>query len=189
MDINSNIADMLRALRHKHGLSIKRMAELAHMDDHTWARFESGKTSPSIADLVTIFRAVGENPFPHILHAIYPETYSYTETNDRAAVVDFFTRVASDRDVEQLKYLIQTPHGSNPSAQLSMFAMIDHLPMRSRVVIAELVDALWQLADVRGELIGQDVSEPDVETFRRGLRSSIEAVASRKESYIIETEV
>lgn len=189
MDINSNIATMLCELRHRHGLSIKKMADLLYIDDHTWSRYETGKTSPTIADLVMIFRALGENPFPYVLNAIYPQTYDFHATNNRAAVVDFFEHVASDRDIEQMTYLIQTPHGSNPSAQLAMFAMIDHLPLRSRVVIAELVDALWQLADVRGELIGQDVSEPDVETFRRGLRSSIDAVASRKESYIIEKEV
>ena len=63
--------------------------------------------------------------------------------------------------------------------------MIDHLPMKDRVTIAQLVNTLWEMAQARGELVCCEHIMPDVEMFREGVLKGTDAAKDGKNAYII----
>ena len=79
-------------------------------------------------------------------------------------------------------------HGSNPEPQMQEFTMIDHLPMKDRVTIAQLVNTLWEMAQARGELVCCDHIMPDVDLFRAGILKGTDAAKGGKNAYIIATD-
>lgn len=180
-------ARLLKRIRRDNGLSVHRIADIAHVDDHTWARYEVGKSAPNVIDFAYLMSMLGEDALPGILAFIHPDLFGPDARKDisdvRNSVCYFFEHIATDTEVREMDYLINGNHGSCLSAQIAMCTMIDHLPLNYRVAVAELVDALWRLAESRGELIGADQIMPDVDLFRHALRFGSEAAYNRQDSY------
>lgn len=184
-DINRNIAVMLKNLRLRHKLSIKKISSMLYIDDHTWSRYESGQSEPSVAELIAIYRALGDNLLQEVLPLLYPGMYSAEPGGERESIAHFVMDIASSSDISAACYILNGRHGSNPSAQLAMLAMIDHLPMDCRAAIASLIDSMYTMALHRGELVAMDQNTPDIELFRNALIRGIAAATSNKDSYTI----
>lgn len=186
-ECRAEFARLLKRTRLSHGLSVRRIAEIAHVDDHTWARYESGESAPNVIDFTYLMAAIGDDVLPAILEYFHPDLYGASARADiagvRNAVCYFFENVATETEAREMDYLINGNHGSSLAAQIAMWSMIDHLPMHYRVAVAELIDAFWRLAESRGELIGTEHIMPDVELFRHALRFGSEAAYKRKGSY------
>ena len=187
-ELRAGCAEMLKRLRLDAGLSKSKMADLVYIDDHTWARYETGESAPNVPDFVYIFDALGKSALRTVLNYIYPDIYTPLGadadiTQLRAAAIHYFDVVASEHAVRELTYLVFGDHGSNFVAQLEMLTMIDHLPMPYRVAISRLVDTFWSLADAKGELINTDLAIPDVELFRAAISKGTTAAQSGQDGY------
>lgn len=182
---DSSIASMLRRLRKQHSLSIHRISEIVGIDDHTWARYESGKSAPDVAELLHIFYVLNEEPMPWLLPAIYPASYSKHCMSSREYLCKYISGIASDDVVRQLQFLVCVSHGSSPSAQLAMTCIIDHLPMQYRVLIAQMVDNMYELAASRGELLHTEHGMPDLSLFRAALEEARKAARTHDDKYIV----
>ncbi|MDY5327189.1 MAG: helix-turn-helix transcriptional regulator [Gemmiger sp.] len=183
-------AEMLKELRLESGLSKAAIAEKLWMDDHTWARYESGQSAPDVPDFVWIYDQMGRDILGDLLRFLYPQCYEGLSPGSditalREAISHFFLSVASDRTVREWAFLMFGGHGSNPGPQMQEFTMIDHLPMKDRVTIAQLVNTLWEMAQARGELVCCEHIMPDVEMFREGVLKGTDAAKDGKNAYII----
>ena len=102
--LRKKCAEMLKELRLESGLSKAAIAEKLWMDDHTWARYESGQSAPDVPDFVWIYEQMGRDILGDILRILYPQCYEeLTPGSDitalREAISHFFRTVASDRTV------------------------------------------------------------------------------------------
>ena len=74
-EIQAAVAEALRDLRRSTGLSKAKMADSLYIDRATWRRYESGETSPSIADFIFFYALHKKNALQSVLEFVYPSTY------------------------------------------------------------------------------------------------------------------
>lgn len=187
-DIQKGCSDLLKRLREKKGLSKSKMASLVGTSDHTWARYESGESAPTVPEFIYIYSKAEADPLRAVLDFIYPDIYKdLTADSDmddlRKACCHFLQHVASDRMVREWNYLAFGEHGSSNKSQLEMFTMIDHLPMKYRYMIANDVMKYWEIASSHNELVGTDHIMPDIDLFKQGLHKGKEATLKGENSY------
>lgn len=187
-ELQKQLSTLLIKLRIRHGLSKFKMATLAEVSDHTWDRYESGESSPTLPEFINIYNELGEDALRDILSLMYPDKYncivSESNINDlRESLIHYFSHVASERVIREWAFLTFGEHGSSSLAQLEMFTMIDHLPMKYRYMVAESISKYYEMASAHNELVATDEAIPDVELFRIGLNLGKEATMEKKESY------
>lgn len=175
------VAEMLKELRIRHGLSKAAMADILYINPKTWAKYEAGTSSPTLAEFLTIFDELGEDPLRSSLIHFYPETYSMLQSEGgneelRRAIANYFKNVATDKDVTDWSYLVFGSHGSNLSPQLQEFITIDHLPLKYRYMIAMEVLAFWSLAQVENAIVDDGNNMPNMELFEKGVRKAKQAI-------------
>jgi len=187
-EIESGIAEIFRNMRKKRSLSKLKMADLLYLDDKTWARYEDGKTCPSVSEYMWICEQLGENSLRPILNLVYPDTYKHITTDSsieelRKAAAHYFLHVASDKTVREWDFLTFGHHGSNIEPQMQEFCAIAHLPMEYRVLIARLVKSCWDIAVARNELVCPENIMPDIDILNDGIKQGHNAAIARINSY------
>ena len=189
-ELQEQLAGLLMNLRNRHGLSKFKMALLANVSDHTWDRYESGESSPTVPEFINIYNELGEDALRDVLNLMYPDKYKFLAPESspeklREAVVHYFSHVASEHVIREWAFLTFGEHGSSALAQLEMFTMIDHLPMKYRYMVAESINRYYEMASAHEELVSTEHVMPDVELFRLGLDLGKEATMEQKDSYAI----
>lgn len=169
------ISSLLTVLRLRKGYSQSKMASLLGIDRHTWIRWESGESVPSIDDLTHIYRTLDEPILRPLLDILYPDnTHPAADMpieKIRKDIAEYFLYNASDHAVRVCAFLMNGPHGSDIDAQLEEFCAIDHLPVQYRYFIAEQIYIYYMMARQRKELILTDSVMPDIDAFVSGLKS------------------
>lgn len=186
-EISAGIGKILYDLRKEKHLSKAAIADKLFMDERTWGRYESGKASPTAADLIWIFNTMKSDVLQPVLKLIYPDAYNLSEESSieelRIAAAHYFLHVASDNMVREIDYLFFGGHGSNLEPQMQEFTMINHLPLHCRVVIAQMVLSMWNMAEHRGDLICTDHVMPDVKLFEKAIQRGYDAVVESENAY------
>lgn len=186
-ELRTGLAEQLKKLRESRGLSMAKMALIMGVDPHTYARYESGLSAPSVDEFVFAFHSLGEGALRWALDYLYPDKFSDLSGDDEKKMRDqatlFFSCVAGRRIVSEWCYIMFGHHGSNAEPQMEEFCMIDHLPLQYRYAIAQMVDTFWRMAESRGELIATEEQMPDVELFRLGLEAGRRAAFAHRQSY------
>ena len=188
-DFAADFAGLMKRLRTEKRLSLRKAADIMNVDYHTFGRYESGESAPTVPDFVRFCADLGIDALPAVLEYVYPTVYGRNATDDinqiREGVAHFFAAIARDHEVREMEYLINGNHGSSLSSQIAMYTMIDHLPMYYRVAVAQLINTLWIIAESRGELLETDKTMPDVELFRKAMHLGTDAVINGREHYSI----
>ncbi len=187
-DLRSALATMIHDFRDKQGLSKAAIAKRLNVDDHTWNSWETGRTSPSVIDFVTIFESCGESMMRQTLQFIYPDQYKTGNTETRARVTRFIEEVATDHAIDIMAYLLFGVHGSNVSPQLELMCAYNHLPMEQRFMFAELVYTAFLADQHRGDLLAPDNVMPDMPVWEDGLKKAQKATYRKLQSYTTITE-
>lgn len=186
-ELRLGLAAQLKKLRESRGLSMAKMALIMGVDPHTYARYESGHSAPSVDEYIYVFSELGEGALRWTLDFLYPDQYGAISEQDekrlREQACHYFSCIAGRRIVSEWCYILFGHHGSNAAPQLEEFCMIDHLPLQYRYAIAQMVDTFWRMASSRGELVAIDEQMPDVDLFRLGLEAGRQAAFARRHSY------
>lgn len=157
-------ANVLKELRAEYGLSKSKMANRLNLDDRTYSRYESGESAPSISEFLQFFEILGKPAMPIILRNLYPDRYS-EDVDSRTRLIQYFSEIATPKDIDLMEYIIFSDHGSIAEAQIQLFSAIDHLPMRSRLLIAKLALNLWEIEE--NNLVNTDQAMPDMEYLKK----------------------
>lgn len=181
-EIMTGVSDMFRSMRKRKGLSRNKMAELVGVNAHTWTAWETGKSTPSIADFISVFERTGESMMRSVLSFLYPDVYDNSD-NVRQSMEHFVGNVASDHMVEVLSFLAYGDHGSNFVPQVEMFCAYNHLPMEQRFAISELTYIMYKMSMHRNDLIATDSTMPNMDAWEDGLKASQRASYKRMQSY------
>lgn len=187
-ELQQGCADLLKKLRLRHNLSKFKIANMVGVSDHTWGRYESAESAPTVPEFIYIYEQVQEDAMRDVLDYLYPDIYKGLTADSsmeelRQACSHFVQNVCSDDAVRKWNFLAFGEHGSSTKAQLEMFTMIDHLPMKYRYMIAECVLKYWELAESHHELVSTDHIMPNLEIFKEGLTKGKQATFDGKNSY------
>lgn len=179
---------ILVEIRKRSKSSKERMAEAAGVSFKTWTKAEQGETELTLSQFVSVFLNLGEPVLRNLQEIIYPDIYKELGKDSqtdaiRKAGTTWVNTIATDQQVRLWNYILTGPHGSNANAQLTEFAMIDQLPMRYRLIVAQNILMLWRLAQAEGELVGTNDITVDVQAFADGIAKGRDAVLSGKNSY------
>lgn len=181
-ELRLGCAEMLKNLRIKHGLSKFKMSVIAEVNEHTWNKYETGMSAPSVPEFVALFDELGDDALKTVLDYIYPEVYKANE-DPRDKMIHYLHDLANDRFVQDLDYLCFGEHGSNILPQLELFTMLDHLPMKDRYEISHMIMNKYEMAKAQGTLINPDVSVPDLALIQDATEKGKEAVYQGRNSY------
>lgn len=187
-ELRAGCADLLKALRQNHKLSKAKMAQLMYVDDHTWNKYETGQSSPSVPDFLNVFNVLGEDALSSVLGMIYPDIYTNVDYNEdaddlRDVAVHFLEHVAPDRTVRQFCYSLIGKSGSNYVPRMDQMCMIEHLPMDYKVIVARMIMELYELAEAENRLVGMDNVLPDVDLLKVAIDKGEDAVKKGRTSY------
>ena len=186
-DLRSAFANMLRDLRERQHLSKAKISRILDIDDHTWNAWESGKTSPSLVDFITVFDTCGESIMRPFLEFLYPDQYS-SSSDLRDQLSHFSREVATDHAIEIMSFIALGEHGSEFSLQAELICAYNHLPLETRFIIAETIYTSFLISMNRGDLVATDSVMPDMPVLEDGLRKAQKAAYTRMRSYNTITE-
>lgn len=190
-EVQRKLSKLFKDMREKEGLSVSQMAQKVFIDSRTWARYESGDSSPTLPELIRIYAELGQTMMPSVLNALYEDIYSddsRSTEEKRSAIVHFFENVADARMIEDFYFIAFGSHGSNLLPQLAELAVIDHLPMDYRVAIVKDVITFHRMAAMRGELVCKEECPPNFDILVDAIRKGLEAVGEHRNSYTTITE-
>lgn len=166
--IRETITAYIAALRAKKAFSKSKMAEILGVDRHTWIRWETGASSPSIDDLITMYDKMHESVLPPMLNIMYPDEDETTQI--RKEIAQYYLENANDSEVRKWYYMMHSMPRSEVNAQIEEFCAVAHLPKHFRYFVAEYIYMHYQLARRSGELRHTDVAMPDIDVFSEGLK-------------------
>lgn len=166
-EINGRISHLLIELRAKYGVSKSKMADIAGVDRHTWARWEDGVNVPTIADLVMVYDALGESILRPILDLLYPSEEIGTESIRKDAA-QCFLESATDHSVRIFSYTMD--NNSDIDTQVEAFCAFGHLPSPYKFFLLQHLYVYYQTARQHQELIGTNEVMPDMDIFSSGLK-------------------
>lgn len=187
-ELNAGCAAMLRELRERHGLSKAAMAEELFINPHTWASWESGRSSPTLPEFISAFNAMHEDVLPVALKYLYPEQFAELSpaddfSNIKEALLQYISSVASERIIRELSFILFGGHGSNVEPQLQMFTAINHLPLTYRIIVCENVLSMYGLAEFKDELRATDKIMPNIEYMQDAIEKAKMACRAASHSY------
>lgn len=187
-NISDNLVGVLRDSRKNSGISQKSMAESLHKSVSTIQSWEYGTSNPDFEDVVDWLRVCGLNPLRYYLEYLHPECFSgvgtVTKTADiRDAISKYFLDVAADSEVRKVAYCLFGDTGSSWEGQVDEMCALNHLPIKERIDIAELVKAKYKVAESTGRLHRPDLIQPDMENLQSSIDACYQAVADGKREY------
>lgn len=179
-------AHILHDLRKVAKLSRNDMADRLGIDRRTYGRYESGESAPTLAGFVAMLDMLDAPALPIIKRYLYPESLngSPSVADHRRQLADFVLHAATDREIEQLYYILEGPHGSPLESQLQLFCALDHMQLDVRLAAAKLVFNYYDIESARGELINIGTAMPDMEFLHDSLVKATEAVKAGRQNYI-----
>lgn len=186
-EVQKIISEILTDLREQAGVSKSKMADKMGIDARTYARYESGESTPTLSAFIEMIESTGMPVLSIVLRHLYPESYGRASESStieiRKSLANFIMEEASDKDIRRLAYVATGPHGSQFSAQVQLFTALDHLPMEDRLAIAKLVLNFWEIESERGNVINKDLEMPDAEMLRAAIIKAHRAVIDGKGCY------
>ncbi len=182
-EIQNAVGNILKQLRTDSNLTQAEMAAKFFLEAKTYARYERGETSPTLPAFIEMLDGADAPVLPVIKKYLYPEQYSGSSQDLRQRLSDHILRYASDREIEQMLYIMDGHHGSPREAQIQLFTAFDHLPMADRLIAAKTIYQLWELEAARGSIINEDSAMPDMELLHAALVSATRAVIEGRTNY------
>lgn len=187
-ELNKELGSLLRDLRKRHKLSVHEISDRLYMHASTWKRYESGTSAPTLPELLRIFDELGESPMRCLLNYMYPDIYSRLtkeSTTDelRDAAIHYLKYTASDHMIRELCFIMFGVSGGSATAKLDEWTAVEHFPLKDRVVLANLVNTLYEVNSARNELVYTDHVMPDMDNFKAGYLKGKEATFAGKSGY------
>lgn len=183
---DDKFADMWKKSRNDAGRSQQWIADALGVSKKTVQNWEDGITCPSISMGFEWFKALGLQPMHYYLDVIYPD--GHTNTNDEQeinkALIAFVTGIPLEYK-EKILYFAYGDHGSSPFCVLDMVSAHLHLPLKDRIMIANMIMAAHGVNATFGDLVNEGTADPDIDRLRLAIRKCRESVLNGDTKYTV----
>lgn len=161
-----------------------------HHSVSTIQSWEYGTANPPFEDVVEWLDMCGVNPLKYYLEYLHPDPDSSESTKTsvqyiRDAVVQYFKNVAPDSEIRRLAFCLFGGTGSSWNRQIDELCALNHLQIKERIDVAELIYSKYTVANSTGSIRQPDAALPDMENFRSAIDSCYKAVADGKDEYTV----
>ena len=162
------VSDALVGILHKSrvsaGISQRNLAKSMHHSVSTIQSWEYGTANPPFEDVV------------ECLEYLHPDPDSSESTKAsvqyiRNAVVQYFKNVAPDSEIRRLAFCLFGGTGSSWNGQIDELCALNHLQIKERIDVAELIYSKYTVANSTGSIRQPDAVLPDMENFRAAIDS------------------
>ena len=148
------------------------------------------EASQPFEDVVEWLDMCGVNPLRYYLEYLHPDPDSSESTKAsvqyiRDAVVQYFKNVAPDSEIIRLAFCLFGGTGSSWNGQIDELCALNHLEIKERIDVAELIYRKYTVANSTGSIRQPYAALPDMENFRAAIDSCYKAVAYGKDEYTV----
>lgn len=182
------LAFCMASSRDKCGKSQKHMAKAMNRSVGTIQNWENGYSCPNVIEVMDWFRELGLNPMRAIMECLHPEIYHGISANDdtdriRQGLSAWVNNIATDDEIRKISYCVYGNTGSSWHSQINEMCALNHLPISDRIVIAEIIQSLYQIKDSQNALVGTEHISPDMDNFHKAIETCKKAVLDGKSEY------
>lgn len=183
------IAEILAFSRRKGRKKQEELAEALDVSVKTVQNWEGGKCEPTVSQVISWFKVVGENPIPYLLAYAYPDKFGLDldSMEDALAVGEAYATITKNltiRDKKALTYLFSGAHGSSPSSVVQLTLTHLNNPLRDRIFVAEHILEQYRFNAYKGQLVGTDANRPDVEVVEGAIAAAKASIRDGHEGYV-----
>lgn len=187
IEIIERIQKMLISSRTKAGKSQAYMAKALNCSKTTVQNWENGTAPIQLVKVFEWFQAIDVPPAPYVWGLLHDslDDLNADVADDKitAALIDFI-KIMTPEHKKKLLYVLYGDHGSNPGAQLELMVAYNHLALREKLDVANVVRLDYKVAKDSGE-ITDDSMEPNMSLLDLALQAAYKSVTNSKNSYTI----
>ncbi len=172
------------------GISQRSLAKSLCRSLSTIQAWEYGTSKPPFEGVVEWLDICGVNPLRFYLQCLHPDFFDglsvESHTDDlRSTVVKYFSDIAPDSEIRKMAFMLFAGTGSSWSGQLDELCAINHLQIKDRIGIAELIHSKYTVAESTNGIRQPEMIRPDMKNFRAAIDSCYKAVAEGKDEYTV----
>lgn len=186
-EITDRISKMLGMTRNLAGKSQADMAKALGVSKGMIQKWEDGITPIQLIRVFEWFNAIDVPPAPFVWGLIHGSLDGITAEDDderiTEALIDYVKSMSIDHQ-RKLLYVLYGDHGSNAGAQLELMVAYNHLAMREKIDVANVIRLDYNIALDSGEVNNEHVL-PDTNLLDTALQAAYKAVTNSKKSYTI----
>lgn len=184
------LTQVLHESRLLSGLSQRSLAKSLCRSLSTIQAWEYGTSKPPFEGVVEWLDLCGVNPLRFYLQCLHPDFFDGlsvdSDTDDlRSTLLKYFADVAPDSEIRKLAFILFSGTGSSWSGQLDELCAINHLQIKERIDVAELIYSKYTVAKSTNNIRQPDMIQPDMKNFRAAIDSCYKAVADGKNEYTV----
>lgn len=188
--VSDSLVGILHKSRVSAGISQRSLAKSMHHSVSTIQSWEYGTANPPFEDVVEWLDMCGVNPLRYYLEYLHPDPDSSESTKAsvqyiRDAVVRYFKNIAPDSEIRRLAFCLFGGTGSSWNGQIDELCALNHLQIKERIDVAELIYSKYTVANSTGSIRQPDAVLPDIKNFRAAIDSCYKAVADGKNEYTV----
>lgn len=153
----------------------------------TVQNWESGYSSPTLAELILCFDNLGLNLNPYLRDLLYGDiTARRNDTvNEKRTYLKKMVDALTERELDDLIFLLSGDNGSSVYAMLQLFVADAQCPMINRQTVATLVENNYNIATEMGTLVCSDKVTVDLDTLHRAILKGTESAIKKGHSYML----
>lgn len=188
--VSDALIGILHDSRISAGISQRSLAKSLHHSVSTIQSWEYGTANPPFEDVVEWLDVCGVNPLRYYLEYLHPDSFAEKTTKTstqelREAVVQYFSNVAPDSEIRRLAFCLFGGTGSSWNGQVDEMCALNHLPIKERIDVAELIYSKYTVAESTNNIRQPNMIQPDMKNFRAAIDSCYKAVADGKDEYTV----
>lgn len=186
-EMSQYVSSMLRDSRTNAGISRESMAKALQVSAKTVQNWEEGLSYPNVKHLVNWFQTADIPLYPFMLKLNNPELMKVNANSSDEEIKQAFINVIDQMDIKQMRqhfFEMFGETGTAPEGMGEVKTAYLHLPMHTKVGIAEIIATQFEISMARDELVKPDSIMPDLDKLHDYINKAKKAVIEGKETYL-----
>lgn len=179
------VAAIFQRSRYESGKSQEYMAMGIGVSKKTVQNWENGTSVPSILQAEAWFRLLDINPLQFYLEAMLPQDHGLQREDEEDIDEELRERISQLplQAKQVLLYLFNGQHGSSPYGILQMLAAHLQVPLKDRVLGANVVMQCYEMESQLGNLVHPEAVQPDMEFLKDCICTGKHSVEKNDRTY------
>lgn len=185
------VAQFIKSLRHDAGMTREQLISKADFSVTSLRRWESGESTPSIAQLMEIIDITGQNLDHALLKFRHPDLYeSAADASDEEInkLFDEYVSTMSIRDKRHILFAVSSRHGGDRHALMELVSAYLQSPMAARYAIALLIESQYNLSVANNAIQCPNNIQPDMKLLHDAIEGSKDAAMHGLTGYSLQSQ-